>query len=607
MTTSSPKPRILPLYIRGMRLIARYIPHFFAAITWHSIVAAVTPYVTLWLLAQVLNRLDGAETTSTIWAWAFAAVAAEAVLIVIGGALKRYKEMLWEQLYRQTDRLLSDALLAMDPTAHADTHTASLLSEVKENRNALGMGLVRIPDIYQRFVLGASGVIAAVGFSWSLFSSTVAPTAGGFAVLNSPLWLPLMAAIWCGVTSLASCAATKAQRLRETKNAAVVAHDRVYAAFFNTIFDKTRAVDMRLWQQADTVLHHLRAVEETCFAEDGLKRRLGSGRVGVYEALSAALTMLWWGTACAFVMLKAAFDAFGIGSAVQYIGALLRLSEDAAGILWSVEQLRVNAPYLETVFAFLDVPQTMYVGSLTTEKRADNRFEITFDHVSFRYPGETSWVLQDISFTWRGGDRLAVVGEDECGKSTLVKLLCRLYDPTEGAIYLGGIDIRKYRYEEYIALIATVLSDTVLPDEPLGNVVAGEIRCDTARVNTCLELSGLDPAVLKGAVSTLSATERQQIALARALYKERPFQVLDEPTASMDAAETAAFLAHLDRATAMRGVLYLSHAPSGSRLCEEILVMERGRIIQHGTHEALLADRTGKYYALWQAQARLYI
>lgn len=128
----------------------------------------------------------------------------------------------------------------------------------------------------------------------------------------------------------------------------------------------------------------------------------------------------------------------------------------------------------------------MYQGSLTTEKRSDRRYDVEFKDVSFRYPGSDLWALRHVNMKFKVGRRLAIVGENGSGKTTFIKLLCRLYDPQEGQILLNGIDIRKYRYDDYMRIFSVVFQDFQLICQPLGNNVAGSLVYDRERAKDAL-------------------------------------------------------------------------------------------------------------------------
>ena len=174
--------------------------------------------------------------------------------------------------------------------------------------------------------------------------------------------------------------------------------------------------------------------------------------MGCYNAASSAVSIIFTGVVYIFVCLKALGGAFGIGAVTQYISAVTRVAGSIGSSIGIMGGMRNNASFLKLIFEFLDIPNRMYQGSLTVEKRRDRDYEIEFCNVSFQYPGSETYALRNVSMKFRVGERLAVVGMNGSGKTTFIKLLCRLYDPTEGEILLNGIDIKKYNYEEYMSV-----------------------------------------------------------------------------------------------------------------------------------------------------------
>ncbi|SCX96186.1 ABC transporter ATP-binding protein [Butyrivibrio sp. INlla14] len=278
------------------------------------------------------------------------------------------------------------------------------------------------------------------------------------------------------------------------------------------------------------------------------------------------------------------------------------------------------ARFLADTFEFLDYPNNMYQGSLTTEKRSDTHYEVEFRDVSFKYPGSDNYALKNVNLKFTVGEKLAVVGMNGSGKTTFIKLLCRLYDPTEGTILLNGIDIKKYRYDEYMNIFSIVFQDFKLFAMPLGENVATSSDYDRDEVTRCLEKAGfadrlkrlpkgLDTFLYKKLDKEgveVSGGEAQKIALARALYKDAPFVILDEPTAALDPVAEAEIYSKFNDIVGDKTAVYISHRLSSCKFCDEIAVFHEGGVIQKGTHEQLLADTTGKYYELWNAQAQYY-
>ncbi len=267
------------------------------------------------------------------------------------------------------------------------------------------------------------------------------------------------------------------------------------------------------------------------------------------------------------------------------------------------------------VFLFLDIPNRMYQGSLTVEKRSDRNYEVEFRNVSFRYPNTEQYALRNISLKFKVGERLALVGQNSSGKTTFIKLLCRLYDPTEGEILLNGIDIRKYNYHEYMNVFSVVFQDFKLLSLPVGQNIAAREVCDAQKAEDCCRKAGIRERVasMENGLDTflykdlseegvrISGGEEQKLAIARALYRDSAFLILDEPTAALDPMAEYEIYTRLNEIVEDKTAIYISHRLSSCRFCDEIIVFHEGHMVQQGSQEALLAQKEGKYSELWNA------
>ena len=334
----------------------------------------------------------------------------------------------------------------------------------------------------------------------------------------------------------------------------------------------------------------------------------------MFYLISNALTYV-------FVALKVYIGAFGIGGFIKYQYCIARIMESGFDFSVCFSKIRANNDYIEMFFEYLDMPSEMHYGKIPTEKRSDNIYDIEFHNVSFKYPGSDEYAIKNLSFRFKVGERVAVVGMNGSGKTTMIKLLCRLYDPTEGYITLNGIDITKYDYEDYLALFAVVFQDFRLFSFTLGENVACEKDYDKSKVLQCLDTAGLeerlkqidrnlDAVIYKDFDDDgieISGGEAQKIAIARALYKDAPFVILDEPTASLDPLAEYEIYSRFNNMVKDKTAVYISHRLSSCRFCDKIAVFHEGKMIQFGSHEKLLENKDGKYYELWNAQAQYYI
>ena len=228
---------------------------------------------------------------------------------------------------------------------------------------------------------------------------------------------------------------------------------------------------------------------------------------------------------------------------------------------------------------------------------------------------------RSFAMRFRVGQRMAVVGMNGSGKTTMIKLLCRLYDPTEGEILLNGINIQKYDYDKYLSLFSVVFQDFRLFSFTPGENVAAARTYDREKAEACLIKAGFEDRLhtLPKGLDTylnqdfdqsgveMSGGEAQKIALAWALYKEAPFVILDKPTAALDPVAEYEVYTKFDELMDGRTAIYISHRLSSCRFCDVISVFHEGKLIQFGTHEALLAEADGKYAELWNAQAQYYV
>lgn len=326
-----------------------------------------------------------------------------------------------------------------------------------------------------------------------------------------------------------------------------------------------------------------------------------------------------------FVVIRAVAGALTVGNVVKYAGIIYRFSHSIASAFSAIEEYSISSNRQRSTLEYLNIEDVLKKGTLPVEKRAfcevgDNEYEIEFRNVSFKYPGSDTYALRHVSIKFRIGERLAVVGMNGSGKTTFIKLLCRLYDPTEGEILLNGIDIKKYDYDEYMSIFSMVFQDFKLFSFSLGQNVAASVEYDRVRAKACLEKAGfgdrlrklpkgLDTCLYKDFEEDgveISGGEAQKIALARALYKNAPFIILDEPTAALDPIAEYEVYSKFNEIVENRTAVYISHRLSSCRFCDEIAVFDNGQIVQHGSHDELVADEKGRYHELWYAQAQYY-
>lgn len=318
------------------------------------------------------------------------------------------------------------------------------------------------------------------------------------------------------------------------------------------------------------------------------------------------------------VVLKTISGAITVGAFTRYVGALNQFGSACASLIEYNAAIRRNAAYMGEFLAFLDVEEKHSHGTIPVEKRDDGEYELAFENVSFRYPGSVQYVLKNVNCRLDMKRKMAVVGRNGAGKTTFIKLLCGLYEPTEGRITLNGVDIRKYKPDEYRDLFGVVFQDFRLFSFPVRENVATGYERNDSRLWKSLRQAGAEELVKNmpegletllykdtGEGVEISGGEAQKLAIARALYKDGALVVLDEPTAALDPLAEAEVYARFDEMTEGKTSIYISHRMSSCRFCDDIMVFDDGRIAERGSHEKLLAAG-GLYSQLWNAQAKYY-
>jgi len=321
----------------------------------------------------------------------------------------------------------------------------------------------------------------------------------------------------------------------------------------------------------------------------------------------------------AFVGINALVGVFGIGSVVLYVGFIHRFVSGIKDMAANLSMFRMNDIFLRNYLNYYQDNKTVYQGTLPIEK--DGVYEIEFHNVSYKYAGANHHALKNVSIKISRGKKIAVVGMNGSGKTTMIKLLCRLYDPTEGVITLNGIDIREYDFNDYMELFSVVFQDFQLFSFGLGQNISASVEYDPNRAEQNLIMSGLEerfnkmPKKLETPIYKdfeedgveISGGEAQKIAMARALYKNAPFIILDEPTAALDPFAEFEIYTRFNEIVGTKTAVYISHRLSSCRFCDDIIVFDNGEILQRGNHDTLVLDRDGKYFELWNAQAQYYI
>lgn len=614
----TPMREVLSLHLRATRDAYARCPEMIWAGALLNMTSAVIPYVTIFFSARIINELAGQRRPEELWRWVALTLAVEAALNLIKALLGRWKHGCDTLFNHQKERLFTEKALSMDYADADQQTTRDKRAQIWQNENWGGWGINIAVNINEHLLSSLTGILGAAALTVSLFTLPVPEEAGALTVLNHPLFVAALVVVLAVATCAEPLGANMLNRAWADLAEEARFGNRMFSAFGFICYDQKQAMDIRMYDQVAMAEHYMR--QNRSFSRGGPTAKLYAGPKGIVSSLAAGVTALFTGAVYVFTCLKAWAGAFGVGSVTQYVGAVTALSRSIALFIEVMGYIRSNGVFLRTTYEYLDLPNHMYQGTLTTEKRSDRQYDVEFRDVSFRYPGSDIWALRHVNIKFKVGSRLAVVGENGSGKTTFIKLLCRLYDPTEGEILLNGIDIRKYNYRQYMDIFSVVFQDFQLLSQSLGANVAGSMGYDREKAERCLRDAGFDQRLetLPEGLDTmlykdfgqegvdLSGGEAQKVAIARALYKDAPFIILDEPTAALDPIAEAEIYEKFDLIAGDKTAIYISHRLSSCKFCDEIAVFHQGQVVQKGSHQELLAEESGKYHQLWQAQAQYY-
>lgn len=612
------------LVIRGIKEFDNILPGQMQLVLLRSILNSSIPYIAVILSAIILDELTQGQNREKLLCYVGISVGMTCLL----GAFRYYIEAKiavgYSHLFSAHEIYLTDKAYRLPYDKLERNETRSLREQVSGSIHLSGAGMASLYwDMDVIFTNVCSSIIALL-LCVNFFRKLLLWNAVNMAGIGNTVGSIVMLAALVLICSYVSCKMTGKRfdvSFEVFENGAK--YNR-YGEFYtmNYLPDENAALDIRIFHQEEMII---KESQQKCYAHFARGKEREMRAVNKYDGTKLLCSAFCGFMVYVFVGQKALQGVIGIGSIVMTYAAVTMLIAALSELAQIITDLRNNNEHLIRFFQYMDLPEadeSNDISEKNTEiaKEIEKFDKITFSHVSFKYPESDIWVLEDINLTINAGEKLAIVGKNGSGKTTLIQLLCRLYQPTKGRILLNDKDIWSYSYSEYIQIISTVFQDFSLFAFSVAENVAVSNNYDKERVKTALAKAGLERKLgelQRGVEQTLfhdfeedgvelSGGEAQKLAIARAIYKDAIIMILDEPTAALDPYAEHEIYKNFHKVANDKTVFFISHRLSLCRLCDNIVVLDGGKMVQYGKHDELVKQKTGKYYELWQAQAQYY-
>ncbi len=562
------------------------------------IVVSFLPIALLWITKLIIDGIVRAISThqavSRHFWWL---VAAEFAVAVGNGVLARFIDYL-------------DSLLADNYTRHVS---------IKVMKHAASLDLIAYEDpvFYDRLerarvqATDRLGMIQSIGRLIQQFSTAVLMSAS--IVAFSP-WLLVLLALgvlpaFVGESHFAFLGYAK--NFKQTPIRRQLDYLRLLAG------SKEAAKELKLFSLSSYLTQQFTALSNQIYDEDVTLAR----RKFVASSLLSLLGTMGYYAAYVFVIWRTLLGAITIGTLTFLAGAILQASANIQQVFSTLAGIADQALFLTDLLAFFAMEPTIRSKPNALPAPRSIRQGIEFRDVSFKYPGSERLILNHLNFFLHPGERVALIGENGQGKTTLVKLITRLYDPTEGQILLDGINLREYDLESLYREIGVIFQDFMRYEMTARqNIATGQIEQveDLDKLRNAAEKSRSHDVIARlplayeqmlgrrfdGGVD-LSGGEWQKVALARAYLRDAQLLILDEPTAALDARSEFEVFQKFSELTAGKMALFISHRFSTVRMADRIVVLENGRVAEEGSHPQLV-NQHGRYAEMFEMQAASY-
>lgn len=582
------------VYFLGLthRVSKVYIPTLLLS----SLFKSVGPFINIILPKYIIDELMGQQRVEVFVQLIAAIILGNLIFNVINKWFDMRVQVVNEELIYGLDLVISEKIADMDFQNIEDPEILNL----RERALFAIYNEGAIWRLVENLSIMVSATISIIGLAALILT------------LN-----PILIVVILGIVALNSRIFMMVQKLRYEAGQKSIPGNRAFGYFGTLTSDFSLGKDIRLYNIAPMITSKVQNFTSEVIRINTKHYRTEGKLNGLSGVNSQFQLIIVYG----YLTYSVFKGTMGIGSFTMYASATNSFCTSISTFVNSFIEINQLCRYLELFMEFEQIENKSQSGTKSLD--LIDKYVIEFKGVSFKYPRKEEYSLKDVSIVINQGEKLSVVGLNGAGKTTFIKLLTRLYEPTEGEILLNGININEYKYDEYMKILSVVFQDyKLLAFSIKENIALSEAEgVSDEHIMEVLKKAGLEKDVekLEMGIHTpiykqfdkagieFSGGQSQKLAISRALFKNSPIVVLDEPTAALDPIAEFEIYNRFNELVGNKTAIYISHRLSSCRFCDKIAVFEKGSIIQYGSHGELMKFPQLTYAKMYNTQSQYYI
>lgn len=573
---------------------------------------SISPFINIWFVSKIVDLLSVGQVQSKLIFYVIIVVSINFILFFINNYLSDIYHMLRSQMYFKEQKKIATKLFSTEYKTLENSDFKELIHKHSEAQKRVYSSFVQLSWMLRDFISGLLTLIISIIIIFPLIK--VGLTTTGTSFLEKPDFLIsifLAILIMVVIILIISVRMNKAWFVAADEYSKL---DRIFYYFLNMFSDYKTGKEIRLYKEQNLIEHI--ATNKILIEGEKILRK-ASYRTAKSSSIIALLGATLGFDIYLFIGVKGLYGLFSIGSMVLYCGVFIQILSSVTKMTTTFGKTEEILPLCKYYFDIISTEDDLIYGN-KNEDFSEN-ISIEFKHVYFKYPNASEYVLKDVNIKINDKEHIAIVGQNGSGKTTFIKVLCRLYDVTSGEILINGFNIKDYSKESLMKLYSVVFQDFKIFSFSVFQNLSASNSYDYEKMKQALDKANIIDRVMKMPSKEktflykdlekdgieISGGEAQKLAFARALYKDAPIVVLDEPTAALDPIAESEIYNNFNSFVKNKTAIYISHRLSSCAFCDNIIVFDKGEIVEYGNHNELI-ELKNLYFSLWNAQAKYY-